>query len=544
VTAGRRNTTSAVPAASYRGTRFRVHGFRSSVERGTGGPAAPPGPGDPGRLLDSILHASTASATIAIDSAGRIVIWNRGAERLHGYAGDEVVGRSHAVLCTDEDVRAGMPERIVARAVADGIWEGTLERRRKDGSHFTAQLTATVLDYVGDGAPGTLLVSHEITDQVALERELVRLRANAESMIESAPDAMIITQPDGSILLANAQVERMFGYTRAELMGRPLELLLPERYAARHVEHRAQFFAVPSSRPMGRDLELWARHKDGQEFPVEIALSPLTSPDGPVATAAIRDASERRRTEQALRAANEELEAASRAKDEFLASMSHELRTPLNAILGFTGTMLMGLPGPLTAEQVKQLEIVQSNGRHLLSLINDLLDVARIRSGKRELQPEPIGVRALLSEVADGLRTLADAKGVALEVAREAPDLEVLTDRRALKQILINLASNAIKFTDEGAVLLAAARQLGGHDGPAGDTVRFSVSDTGRGIRPEDQRQLFEAFAQIAPQATRPVEGTGLGLYICRMLTEALGGKLGLESRFGIGSTFWLELPG
>jgi signal transduction histidine kinase len=234
-----------------------------------------------------------------------------------------------------------------------------------------------------------------------------------------------------------------------------------------------------------------------------------------------------------------ELEAANRAKDRFLASMSHELRTPLNAILGFTGTLLMELPGPLNEDQAKQLNTVQASGRHLLSLINDLLDVARIESGQTELKVESIGCQDLMEEVALGLRPLADEKAISLAVVTCQERLEVRSDRRALSQILINLTSNAIKFTDQGGVQL----QLSRHTRDAVNVTRFAVVDTGCGIKPGDQQRLFAAFQQIDASPSHSHEGTGLGLYISHRLADAIGGAITLESELGKGSTFTLDVP-
>ena len=249
--------------------------------------------------------------------------------------------------------------------------------------------------------------------------------------------------------------------------------------------------------------------------------------------AAIRDVTEARHVQRELRVANLRLEKASRAKDRFLASMSHELRTPLNAILGFTGTLLMELPGPLNDEQDKQLRIVQTSGRHLLSLINDLLDLARIESGKLEISPVEIDCRELLGEVALGLRPLANAKRIAIKI-EAAPDVVVVSDRRALSQILINLTNNAIKFTEQGCVRLVLEQD---HD-PEGVRTRFTVIDTGIGIKPEDQETLFTAFEQIGGPAAHEYEGTGLGLHICQTLAPLLGGTISFRSEFGEGSAF------
>jgi signal transduction histidine kinase len=240
-----------------------------------------------------------------------------------------------------------------------------------------------------------------------------------------------------------------------------------------------------------------------------------------------------------LAAANRAMEHANSAKDRFLASMSHELRTPLNAIIGFTGTLLMGMPGPLTTVQEKQLRIVQGSAQHLLSLINDILDFAKIESGDIAIQRAPLICQHVIAEVVSILRPLAEAKGLQLEIQVPPVDLVMQSDRRALSQVLINLINNAIKFTEIGVVRLELRRRQ--ENGRMLAEIR--VVDTGIGIHPEDQTKLFQAFTQVDAATTRQHEGTGLGLHLSQKLAQLLGGQITVESEYGVGSTFIVGLP-
>jgi PAS domain S-box-containing protein len=489
-------------------------------------------------FLSSVLRSSTEYSMVATDLDGVIIVWNEGAQRLYGYKATEVIGLSKSVLHTEEDVLGGLPQAMMDEARDHGSWTGSVERKRKDGSTFTARVGLTARRGTDGQLVGFLLMSSDVTEEVRLTAELERSRAYTRSVLETAPDAMVIVNAAGEIQLANAATETIFGYTREELIGSSVEMLIPERYRARHPGHREGFFAHPRPRAMGAGLQLSGVRKDGVECPVEISLSPLETEDGVFATAAIRDASERKRFEHELRQTNAQLEAASKAKDRFLATMSHELRTPLNAILGFTGILLMELPGPLNEEQSKQLSAVKTSGRHLLSLINDMLDLAKIESGTIQPRVERIDCQQLLKDVALGLQPLAEQKGLELDVPTETQGLEVHSDRRALDQILINLVNNAIKFTDDGAVRLRVSQ----HNGKLACVTRFTVSDTGPGIKTTDQARIFAAFEQLDDSTTRPTEGTGLGLYICQTLATFIGAKVTFESEYGKGSAFTIEL--
>ncbi len=437
-------------------------------------------------------------------------------------------------------LRQGQPYDLELRMLhRDGSWRWLRSRARSDrgSSGRELRLSGSISD---------------ITERRHAQEALAQREAMFSSLWQTTTDAVLIIDTQHCIRYANPAAHQSFGHALGALVGQPLAVLQPQRMRHAHRNGVDHYLHSGRRRLDWRRSEVTGLHASGQEIPLEISFSELQLNGERHFVGFLRDITHRKQAEQALHeandrleqrvtqrtqaltAANERLRELDRLKSQFLATMSHELRTPLNSILGFTELMRMGLSGPVSAEQQLQLGHVHNSGRHLLALINDLLDLSRIESGRMEVAREPFDFGDVAAEVRAQLRPQAEAKGLALHTQLPTR-LPMLGDRRKLFQVLLNLASNAVKFSDEGRVLVQAEAQAG--------RLQVTVQDNGPGISDSDQSRLFQAFSQLDGSAGRRHEGTGLGLHLSRQLLLLMGGDIGVRSAPGGGALFHFSLP-
>ncbi len=443
-----------------------------------------------------------------------------------GYLPEEMLDRPVISIIFEED----LPDHLAAMGKRAAGAGGQYERRlrRKDKSSCWTIVSATVLKNEAGQFTGSFAMLTDITERKKADEALKESELRFRTMVEMAPDAIFIVNQTGAFIEVNAAACKQLGYTREQLLSRHVSDILPESLVAKASWRLKTLENADSS------YESNHVRSDGTQVPVELNIRKIMLNGNPAMLGIARDITERKQVETVLREAKEAAEAATKVKSEFLANMSHEIRTPLNGIIGMIGLLL---DMDLNAEQYEYAQIANFSGEILLSLINDILDFSKIEARKRELETLDFDLRSTLKDTVDLLTIGAHEKGLEL-VCLVEPTVPLLLrgDPGRLRQILINLGGNAVKFTNKGKIVIRVSME--GED-EQNVTIRFAVSDTGIGIPANRLDSLFTPFTQVDSSKTRKYGGTGLGLAISKQLAESMGGKIGLESKEGKGSTFW-----
>ena len=571
-----------------------------------------------GALQDAIFNSVNFSS-IATDENGLIQIFNLGAELMLGFEAAEVINRmTPADLADPLELfdRAKALSLEFGKTMAPGfgamVFKASLGLEeiyevtciRKDSSRLNAVVSVTVLRDRQDGLAGYLFIATEntaktqaqqpgldvkaptqqqphdgaifydrdhklraiyagaldMTERKKAQVQLFESEARTRAILAAAVDAIIIIDAKGTIESLNTAAENLFGYTAPEMVGQNVKMLMPAPYRAEHDGYLHNYTTTGVKKIIGIGRQVVGRRKCGETFPMELAVSEVQTGGRRLFTGIVRDITERNRIERSLQEKNIELEHANRMKSEFLATMSHELRTPLNAIIGFSEALKDGLIGPMSAAQIEYIGDIFSSGQHLLSLINDILDLSKVEAGMMTLELEAADLKSLLLNSLSIVKEKAAAQRITLELNADEDLGMPYMDIRKTKQIIYNLLSNAVKFSPPGAAVTFSAsrvsrRSVGKLTGewpsygfPLAENehsefLELRVSDRGIGISVPNMDKLFIAFVQIDSSLARKFEGTGLGLAMVKQLTELQGGTVAVASAEGEGATFAAWLP-
>jgi len=450
-------------------------------------------------------------------------------------------------VAVDVTTESGEEQVLAYEPVADHGWGVVLEQPHSGAFELVDRsLRRLLIAYIAVGL-GAIIIAYLLLRAFIFAKDMTAAlsdsREQFRAVAETANDGVVTSDSQGKIVYFNPAAARLFSYSAEEVIGQPLTVIMPARFHELHRRGFERYLAGGQSKVMGKTVELAGRRKDGTEFPLELSLANWRTDKGLFFTGILRDITARKGMEEQLRTKNELLEAqnrevqeANRLKSEFLANMSHELRTPLNAIIGFAQLMHDGKVGAISAPHQEYLGDILGSARHLLQLINDVLDLSKVEAGKMEFSPEPVNLNKLISEVCQVLQALSASKLLTVEVEVSAVE-QLVIDPAKLKQVLYNYLSNAIKFTlEEGRITVRALAE-------GEDRFRLEVEDTGIGIAAEELGKLFMQFQQLESGTTKKHQGTGLGLALTKKIVEAQGGWVGVQSIPGRGSVFSAVLP-
>jgi PAS domain S-box-containing protein len=472
-------------------------------------------------LLDGIKNY----AIFMMDTQGRVLSWNAGAERIKGYTSDQIIGHNFSCFFPPEDIERGRPEEVLRIAAASGRYEAKGMRVRKDGSRFLASVTFTALRDTAGNLRGFSEFSHDLS-------ESKESGAKYRALLEAAPDAMVVVNQAGEIVLVNVQAENQFGYSRHQLVGQQVKDIIPEGFAERLIADGTRSAAEALAQQIGTGIELSGRRKDGSKFPIEIMLSPLESTEGILVTAAIRDVTERNRSEEHLVKTVGELKRSNEELQQFAYVSSHDLQEPLRMVASYTQLLAKRYKGRLDSDADEFIAFAVDGCNRMQGLIQDLLAYSRAgTNGKAFCE---VSAEDALRGALTNLRITIEQSGAVVS-HDSLPAIE--TDETQLTQVFQNLVGNAIKYRSAEVPRVRVSATKNGDN-----EWIFSVRDNGLGIAPQYFERIFVIFQRL--HGRDEFEGTGIGLAICKKVLERLGGRIWVESQPGTGSTFYFALPG
>lgn len=477
------------------------------------------------------LFEASPDAILLVRPDGALERVNHQAELLLGYDRSELIGRPVEILVPERfhDRHTGFRERYARAPSVRPMGAGRdLVARHKDGSELPVDIMLSPAQADGRGA--VIVTLRDATERLRTEKRLEANESLFRALFDHAPDAIVAVDRSGKIVRANLQTEPMLGYRPIELIGQPIEVLVPERFRRQHVGQRQGYTEHPANRPMGVGLELVARRKDGAEVAVEIMLSPVQLGDGGMVISVIRDVTERRKAAAALKEHADELSRSNKELEMFAYVASHDLQEPLRSVASSCQILEKRLRGKLDEETTEFLGFAVDGAKRMRLLIEDLLSFSRISRGGELL---PLALDDSLKRALGNLRSAINAAGAEIVVDGELP--QVLGDLGQLAQVFQNLIGNAIKFRQPAAPVRIeiAARQVGAE-------WTISVRDNGIGMEPRHHERIFVLFQRLHARDEYP--GTGIGLALCKKIVERHGGMISVDSAAGKGSTFSFTL--
>jgi len=462
-------------------------------------------------------------AIFMLDIDGKVISWNAGAERVIGYKANEIIGKHISIFYSPQEILEHKPEQELSSATNLGRFESEGWRVRRDGTQFWGSVVTTALRDANKRLQGFAKVVRDLTERKIQEEKF-------QMIVESVPNGIIVVDSKGKIVHCNTETEKMFDYTKIELLGQPIEILIPPRYRHDHTQSFKEFVKEPVKRQMGEGRDLTGQRKDGSEIPVEIGISPIKTWDGNFILASIVNITERKRIETKLKNAFHQVQLKNEEMEQFVYTVSHDLKAPLVTNASFISFLREDLANKKYQDVEDSLDRLENANKRMKLLINDLLELSRV--GRMALVIDKISMKNMVNDLMSNFVEIIKEKNVKVTIASDLPD--IFADKRRMQQVLENLITNAFKYAFEVPepcleILFKIENQ----------EYHFCVKDNGRGIEPQYHKKIFQLFQRLETNK----EGTGVGLSIVSRIIQFHGGRVWVKSQLNEGAEFWISIP-